>query len=124
MSKKAPFSFRSRLKSFAYAAQGLRTLLREEHNAWLHLLAAVGAIVLGCVLNVSSMEWVAIVLCICLVFAAELFNTALETLCDFVSPERQQAIKKVKDLSAAAVLITAAGALATALFIFLPKLVA
>lgn len=123
MRKKAPFSVRSRLKSFVYAAEGLRTLLREEHNAWLHLLAAAGAIVLGIVLNIRAMEWVAIMLCICLVFAAELFNTALETLCDFVSPDRQPAIKKVKDLSAAAVLITALGALATACFIFIPKLV-
>ncbi|MNY66215.1 Undecaprenol kinase [compost metagenome] len=57
-----------------------------------------------------------------LVFVCELFNTALEALADFASPGKHPQIKKVKDLAAAAVLLSAISALITGIIIFLPKL--
>jgi diacylglycerol kinase len=49
-------------------------------------------------------------------------NTVLENLADFYSLENQILIKKVKDLSAAAVLISATAAAAIGLIIFIPKI--
>ncbi|WP_343636673.1 diacylglycerol kinase family protein [Fluviicola sp.] len=118
------FSLSERIKSFQYAYAGLKTLFAEEHNARIHLVAAVLAIVLGFVLNISFNEWMALVIVAGLVFICELFNTSLEALADFVSPERHPQIKKVKDLAAAAVLISAVLALITGILIFLPKIIA
>ena len=54
----------------------------------------------------------------------ESFNTALETLCDLVSPEFHPLVKRIKDVSAAAVLIAALAAVAIAALLLLPRLIA
>lgn len=93
-----------------------------EHNAWLHAVAAVAAITLGIVLHISATEWCAVTICIGMVFAMEAVNTALEALCDHVSPQFAPMIKRAKDTAAAAVLITAIAALAVGLIIFIPRI--
>ncbi len=107
MKGKRKFSIRNRLKSFRYAVNGLKLLVLREHNARIHVLATVIAILGGFFLKVGSMEWIVILIVIAIVFIAELFNTALEHLCDFVKPEYNQVIKEVKDLAAGAVLVSA-----------------
>lgn len=119
-----PFSAAKRFGSFVHAFNGLRILLREEHNSWIHIAAAIVAIVLGFVFHISTYEWIAIAFAIGLVIALEIVNSAFESLSDFVSPERHDSIKKIKDLAAAAVLIGAITALAVGLLIFLPKMIA
>jgi len=118
-----PFSISQRLKSFKYAFAGLITLFIEEHNARIHLLGAVVAVILGFVLKISLGEWIALVIVMGLVFICELFNTSLEALADFVSPGKHPQIKKVKDLAAAAVFISALSALITGIIIFIPKII-
>lgn len=121
--KQEKFSIAKRLKSFTYAFHGLRVLLREEHNSRIHLLATLCVIVAGVVLHISALEWVAVVFAVGIVFSAEIFNSAIEDLSDVVCPERDERIKKVKDLSAAAVLVSAFTALIVGLVIFIPKIV-
>ena len=116
------FSIKRRLKSFRYAFSGLRVLVREEHNARIHLFATVCVIVMGVLFRISCIEWVAVSLAIGLVFGMEAVNSAVENICDFVCPERDARIKKIKDLAAAAVLLSAIAALAVGLFIFIPKI--
>ena len=122
--KQEKFSIAKRLKSFTYAFSGLRMLFREEHNAWIHLFATVCVIVAGFVFHISPLEWVAVVFAIGLVIGGEAFNTAIEILSDVVCPERDERIKKVKDLSAAAVLVSALAALTIGLIVFIPKIIA
>jgi diacylglycerol kinase len=122
--KREKFSISKRLKSFGYAFNGLKVLFKEEHNARIHLVAAFCVILLGWFLELSALEWVAISLAIGAVFAAELFNSALENLTDHLAPERHANIKKVKDLAAAAVLVCAITAVAVGCLVFLPKLLA
>jgi len=111
------------MQSFKYAFNGLRTLLCEEHNSWIHLFIAVCVVAAGFVFNISTLEWIAVTLCIGMVFALELVNTAIENLADFVSKEYHELIKKVKDLTAAAVLIAAIVAAIIGLIIFVPKII-
>ena len=118
------FSLRKRLKSFGYAFNGLKVLFKEEHNSRIHLVAAFFAILLGWWLKLTLLEWVAISLVIGAVFAAELFNSAIENLADHLAPARHEKIKKVKDLAAAAVLVCAIAAVAVGCLVFLPKLLA
>ena len=121
--KKEKFSWKKRARSFRYAFAGIRSLIATEHNAWIHCAAAVCAIAAGAVLRISPTEWIIVILCIGGVLAAEAFNSAIEAIADRVSPEYDEAIKRAKDLAAAAVLLTAAAAATAGLIIFVPKLI-
>ena len=44
-----------------------------------------------------------------IVISGEMFNTALERLCDLVQPERDERVRIIKDIAAAAVLTLAVG---------------
>ena len=120
MSKK--FSLLDRLLSCRHAARGLRTLVTEEHNARLHVAAAIMAVTLGIVLKISATEWLFICFAIGIVFIAESLNTALENLADHVSPEENELVRKAKDLGALAVMTAAVMAVVTGGIVFLPKL--
>jgi len=115
------FSLRKRIASFRYAFNGLKILMREEHNARIHLFAACCVLIAGAVFKISTSEWIAVVLCIGSVFALELVNSAIENIANFISPERNKTIKKVKDLAAGAVLVAAIASAIIGLIIFLPK---
>ena len=115
------FSIRKRIKSFYYAFNGLKIIILKEHNFRIHLLAAVIVIAAGIFFNISAMEWMTIVLIITLVLTLEIVNSTIEKLADFVSPEKNNTIKTVKDMAAAAVLLAAIAALIIAAIIFIPK---
>ena len=117
------FTYRKRLASFKHAFKGIRLLLCNESNALLHCIIGFCVISAGFILNISAMEWVAVVIVCGCVFAAEALNTAIERLADVVSPKYNEAIKKVKDISAGAVLLLAIAAAVTGIIIFLPKLI-
>ena len=120
--KTQKFSISNRIRSFGYAFNGLKILFKEEHNARVQLFAAMAVVIAGFVFNISNTEWVAIVFAIGFVLAMEAINSAIEGLADFVSPEKHEMIKKVKDLSAAGVLISALTALIIGLIVFVPIL--
>ena len=118
------FSTRKRIRSFGYAWKGIRSFVSKEHNAWIHCFAAVCVVIAGVLLGLSRMEWVAVVIVIGAVLAAEAVNSALEAIADFVSPEYSEAIKRTKDLAAGAVLLMAIAAAIVGGIIFFPKLIA
>jgi diacylglycerol kinase len=120
---KQPFSIIDRLKSFKYAFNGLKVLIRDEHNSRIHLVIAILVIILGFIFKISMYEWIAVCFAIGFVITTEIINSALENLADFVSPDTNNIIKKVKDLSAAGVLISALTAVVIGLIIFLPKII-
>jgi len=122
--KQEKFSLRTRLKSFTYAFNGLKILIVEEHNARIHLFAAICVVIAGFVLKISSAEWIAITLAIGFVIALESINSAIENMADFISPEKNEQIKKIKDLSAGAVLVGAMTAFVIGLIVFVPKVLA
>lgn len=106
------------LRSFHFAAKGFGSLLRSENNFQFHFLAAGLVLVAGIILKVSRIEWIVLLIQIALVFAVEAFNTAIEKLSDFVSPEWNPAIGQIKDIAAAGVLIIAVEAVFVAILIF------
>lgn len=116
------FSQKKRFQSFPYAWNGIRLFIKYTHNAWVHVFAAILAVTIGFVLEISREEWMVLITVIGLVLALEAVNSAIEILCDHLSPQKSEAIKKVKDLSAGAVLIAAITSFIIGLFIFLPKL--
>jgi diacylglycerol kinase (ATP) len=117
------FSFRARLRSFTYAWAGLKRFFRTEHNAWIHAMAALAALILGALLKISAGEWVGVLFAIGLVLSAEAFNTCIERTMDRLLPEPDDAVRYIKDLAAGAVLVAAITAAAIGGIIFLPKII-
>ena len=115
--------FRARLRSFLYAFAGLRLLLREEHNARIHATITVLVVVAGIVLRVSPVEWGVLVICIGMVLSAEAFNSAIERIADYLTTERDERIRDIKDLAAGAVLLCAIAAAIVGLIVFVPHIV-
>ena len=80
----------------------------------------IAVIAAGILFGIAKTEWLIIILTIGFVLAAEGFNTAIEKLCDHVSPAYHNTIKKVKDFAAAAVLLAAISAAVIGFLIFIP----
>jgi diacylglycerol kinase len=110
------------IRGFGYAFNGIWYAAATQLNFKVHLAAALVAVYGGWALHISPDEWLWIILCIGIVLAAELFNTAIEFLTDLVSPEYNKKAGLVKDMSAGAVLVIAICALIIGLIIFVPKL--
>ena len=119
---KKEFSSQKRFQSFVFAYRGIIYLLRTQHNAWIHLAFTIIAILLGICFSITQFEWIAISLCIGIVFAAETFNTSIELLCDARFTEYDKRAEIIKDTAAGAVLIVSVAAAIVGGIIFLPKL--
>jgi diacylglycerol kinase (ATP) len=116
------FSLKSRLQSFRFALNGLRSLLKHEHNSRIHFIAAIAVIILGLILKINLTEWSLLIIVTGMVFITELFNSSLESFADSIKPEWNDLIGKAKDYSAAAVLVAAIISLVVGIIIFAPKL--
>lgn len=121
-SDKNRFSWKRRVRSFEFAIEGLLNLFRYEHNARIHLAATITVLVMAMVLKINKVEAIALSLATGFVWAAELFNTAVEKMMDYISPEKNSKVKVIKDLSAAAVLVAAISAFITGCIVFIPKI--
>ena len=118
------FSLDGRIQSGTHAVRGIREMLSTQHNAWLHAFATLAVVVAGFVFGVSATQWCFLILAIMAVWVAEGLNTAFEFLCDVASPDFHPLVKKSKDVAAGAVLLSAIGAAAVGLIIFVPHLLA
>ena len=116
------YDYKKQLRSFRYAWQGIRCCVGREQNLSFHLIVTVCVVVAGFAFGITPGEWAAVVLCIGMVIAAELFNTAIERLVDLVSPQRHPLAGQVKDIAAGAVLVCALAAIVVGLIIFVPYL--
>ena len=120
---KEEFSLLKRGRSFVHAGRGLILFLKTTHNAWVHIFLGIIVISLGFYLNISSFEWLFIIIAIGFVFSAEAFNTAIEIDINLTSPDYHPYAKDTKDVAAAAVLISSVTALLIGLFVFVPYFV-
>jgi diacylglycerol kinase len=111
----------SRLQSMQHAVRGFKVVFQEP-NAQIHVVAAAIAFAMGVYLQITSIEWVAVVFAIASVIGAEALNTAVEKAVDVASPEWHETAGQAKDAAAAAVLIFSIGAATVGALIFLPKL--
>ncbi len=114
---------RREVDSFTAAMAGIKDFIMGEYHASFHLLAALVVLVLGVVYRISLGEWCLVVFCIISVLVAEIFNTAIEQICDVVQPQHDDRIRRIKDLSAGAVLLAAIGSLIIGVLIFVPKII-
>lgn len=116
--------WRARLRSFRYAWRGVVILVCTQGNARIHLAATVAVAALGATLRITRGEWAILLLASGLVWAAEAMNSAVESLGDRVTLERDERIGRAKDLAAGAVLLAAIAAAIAGACIFVPRLLA
>jgi len=112
---------KKRIQSFGYAIRGIRHVFGTEANMKIHIAISVLVIICGIVFAISLSEWISCLLCIGLVVAAEMLNTAIENVVDLASPEQHPLAGKAKDIAAGAVLICAIISVIIGLLIFIPK---
>ncbi len=110
--------------AFACAQAGLRYAICSQRNFKVHGCVALIAILLGFLFQISSVEWIAIVVCIMAVISFELINTAVESVVDLVSPEWDELAMRAKDCAAASVYVAAIASVVVAAIIFVPRMLA
>ncbi len=112
-------SWRGLAASFRFAWDGVVETALRQRNMRVHLVLALEVGALGSVVALPVAERLALLLCVFLVLAAEVGNSALEALVDLVSPERHELARAAKDAAAGAVLLLAAGSVAVAAMVLL-----
>jgi diacylglycerol kinase len=110
------------IKSFGWAFNGLKDCILHEKNFRIQYVIALLVVIAGIFFSISTVEWMIILICFAMVLSFEIINSAIEKLCDLVSPEFNLTIKKVKDMSASAVLLAAIISFIVGCIIFLPRI--
>lgn len=108
---------------FRDAGRGAASAVRGERSFRVHLTAAVLVVVAAGLLRVSTVEWAVLFTCIGAVFAAETFNSSIESLAKAVTREQHPDVGRALDRAAGAVLLVSLGAAAAGLSIFVPHLI-
>ncbi|WP_172135550.1 diacylglycerol kinase family protein [Adlercreutzia sp. ZJ473] len=111
-------------RAFSCAWEGIAYAFTSQRNLKIHSAFAVLAVALGFALRISEAGWLSVVVCIALVMALEVVNTAVESVVDLVSPEWNELAKRAKDCAAGAVYLAAGASLVVAAIVFLPRLCA
>jgi diacylglycerol kinase (ATP) len=91
--------------AFLNTCAGLKWGFRNETAVMQELVALALAIPLCFVVSSSGWVRIALVGSVMLLLITELLNTAIEKLCDHLSPAHSQAVMVIKDLGSAAVFV-------------------
>ncbi|MEI6596602.1 MAG: diacylglycerol kinase family protein [bacterium] len=107
-------------KSYGYAIKGLFKTFQEEQNLKIQILASLIVLILGIYFSISRLEWAILTLVVCLVLTAEITNSAVERITDVLKPRINTYVKEIKDIMAAAVLLSSMAAVIIGVIIFFP----
>ena len=110
------------LGGFKYALQGIGTSVKDENNLLIQFSASMMVIMFAVFLRCSFVEWAILISMCFLVVSLEMVNTAIENICDRITLDIDPQIKKIKDISAGAVLTMAICSVIVAGIIFIPKI--
>ena len=105
--------------AFACAFRGIRDALLMQRNMRIHIVFAVVALVLCWALRCTPVEWAVVIAMIGAVIAAEIINSALESVVDLCSPDYHELARRAKDMAAGAVLVLAIASVAVGAVIFI-----
>lgn len=127
--KSAPPSFSSHgwLAKFRLAIVGLVLGIKGpqrsagQNSFLLHLPCAVGVIGTGIWLNVGSTSMAILILCIGLVFVAELINTSIEEMSRAITKESNANLAAALDIAAGSVLMASLTAVVVGGLILIPR---
>jgi diacylglycerol kinase len=113
-----PKSRRPWRSKFGDACRGLKLGIRGHSSFFVHFFVAALVIAGGIVLGCSYLEWCALILSIGLVFTAELFNSAMETLFRGLDEATKARSWRCLDIAAGAVLMASIAAALVGIIVF------
>jgi len=122
MEKTSKYSLAS---SFGFAFSGIWQAIKKERNIKIHLAFTILVILVGLYFNIAKVEWLALIIIISLVLAAEIMNSSIEELCNLLKEKLNLEFSEttlIRNFSAGAVLILALASVILGLLIFLPRL--
>ena len=122
MHDQKPYRERSWADKFGDAFHGLKEGVRGQSSFFVHLFAAAAVIAAAAVLRVDRTQWCLLLLCIAVVFSAEMFNSALESLAKAITDQFDPHVRTALNVGSAAVLIASIGAALVGAMIFLSRL--
>lgn len=107
--------------SLKYAGDGLKYAYKNEQSMTIHIIITLIVITFGIILNISSYEWIIVVLCIGIMMCFELVNTSIEAAVDLTTNEYNEKAKVAKDVAAAVSVMFSITSIIVGLIIFVPK---
>ncbi|MEY4704050.1 MAG: hypothetical protein RL042_246 [Nitrospirota bacterium] len=113
---------RQLLEKFSFALDGLKAAYRSEQSFRIQLAISLAAVLAGGLLGLTQLEWLFVITAIGIVLSLELLNTTIEKMLDRLHPTKHDSVKFIKDVSAAAVLVSSLTAAVIGLIVFLRHL--
>ncbi len=111
------------LKSFIYAFRGLKKAFCEEQNLRVQAIIGIITTIAGFILKIKPLEWCLLIFAVFLVILMEMLNSAVERMADVLKPRIHEYVKEIKDIMAAAVLLSGILAIIIGLIIFIPYVI-
>ena len=110
--------FKSIVKSFYFAFQGIRDVIKRERNFRIHIVAVYYVSLFAILYKLTNVEYAILFLTYFIVLALEIVNTAVEAVIDLNIYEKNEYARLAKDAAAAGVLIAAVCSVIVAVFLF------
>jgi len=98
------------IQSTNHAIEGILHAAKTQRHMRYHFYVAILILITSFSIGISWSEVVVIITLSILVLSVEMLNSALETITDILFREYDERAKRIKDMAAGAVLITATGA--------------
>lgn len=111
------------IKSFKYAFAGFIHVWQDHPNIRVHIISGAFVILLAYLLNISSIEYLFVLITIFFVIISEMMNTAIEEMTDLITKEHRKEAKIAKDVAAGAVLLSALFSIIVGIIIFVPRII-
>ena len=115
--------FKRLSSSLKYAFDGLKYAYKNEQSMTVHIVVTILVIMFGFIFEISSYEWIIVVLCIGIMMCVELVNTSIEAVVDLVTKKYDEKAKIAKDIAAAVSVMFSITSIIVGLIIFAPKII-
>ena len=110
------------MRKFSHALRGLFVAFKLDQSFRFEVAIFLVISILLWVVPLTQVERYLVLLVAAFVIVVELANTAIEKLADFVQPEWHAAVRDIKDIGAAAVLVASLLAFIVGITVFAPHL--
>ncbi|MBO9690611.1 MULTISPECIES: diacylglycerol kinase family protein [unclassified Chryseobacterium] len=105
-------------KSFLNAFRGVFMMIKAERNFRIELLAFFINLFFIFYFKLNTTDAVLVIIASFAVLSAEIFNTAIEKICDIIQPDFDERIGFIKDIAAGAVVLTAIAAVIIGILVY------
>jgi len=109
--------------AFKNAVSGILQAIKSQINLKIQIVVAIIVIALGFLFNFNINEFVLLIITIFIVIITEMINTAIEATLNLYTEEYSEKVKKAKDISAGAVVLSAMCAIIVGILLFGSRLV-